>query len=319
MTASRVRRSYVVERVLAWASLGLPPLFWAGNFIVSRAVRDLTAPLTLLMVRWVIAFACLLPFVVPTMRRDAALYWQYRWLMLGTALTGIVGFNTLVYVGVRTTTASNALLMNALIPVLIAFFGAVFYRQRLTVAQGAGLILSLLGVFTLVLHGQWSQWRTLSFVPGDGIVLAAMVCFAFYTLWIRRLPADLDRLGVLGAHVTIALSVLVPLWFIAPMTATAAHWSILLVGAVLYVGIFPSVLAYLLYMRAVRFFGAERAGLSIHLIPAFGVILSILFLHEHLHLWHFAGIAAIAMGLVCSSFRQKHKPPIQDSNISHHA
>ncbi|MFE8874167.1 DMT family transporter [Acetobacter persici] len=316
MTATRIRRTRGVKRVVAWVSLGLPPLFWAGNFIVSRAVRDLTAPLTLLMVRWVIAFACLLPFVVPTMRRDAALYWRHRWLMLGTALTGIVGFNALVYVGVRTTTASNALLMNALIPVLIVFFGAVFYRQRLTVAQGAGLILSLLGVFTLALHGQWSQWHTLSFVPGDGVVLAAMVCFAFYTLWIRQLPADLDRLGVLGAHVTIGLSVLVPLWFIAPATATSAHWSIILVVAAVYVGIFPSVLAYLLYMRAVRFFGAERAGLSIHLIPAFGVILSILFLHERLHLWHFGGIAAIASGLVCSSFPQKHIPPIQDRDIS---
>ncbi|GBQ25512.1 hypothetical protein AA0472_1780 [Acetobacter estunensis NRIC 0472] len=76
MTASRVHRPYVVERVLAWASLGLPPLFWAGNFIVSRAVRDLTAPLTLLTTGWVIAFVCLLPFAVSIMRRDTPLYWR---------------------------------------------------------------------------------------------------------------------------------------------------------------------------------------------------------------------------------------------------
>ncbi|ASL40964.1 MULTISPECIES: DMT family transporter [Acetobacteraceae] len=317
MTANRIRTPRIVERVMAYASLGLPPLFWAGNFIVSRAVRDLTAPLTLLTVRWVVAFVCLSPFALPIMRRDAPRYWQHRWLMLGTALTGIVGFNALIYVGVRTTTASNALLMNALIPLMIVFFGAIFYRQRLTLAQGAGLILSLLGVFTLVLHGQWSQWSALALVPGDAVVLAAMACFAFYTLWIRRLPADLDRLGVLGAHITIGVCLLLPLWFIAPISATSAHWTISFAAAALYVGIFPSVLAYLLYMRAVRFFGAERAGLSIHLIPAFGVILSTLFLHERLHLWHATGIVAIALGLVCSSFRQASAPPTNGGDVSH--
>ncbi|WP_240161412.1 DMT family transporter [Gluconacetobacter azotocaptans] len=138
----------------AWLSPILPPLFWAGNFIVSRALRDLTPPLTLLVVRWVIALVCFLPFAAGTMRRDVGRYWYHRWLMLGTALTGIVGFNALVYVGVRTTTASNALLMNSLIPLLIVFFGAVFYRQRLTSMQAVGLALSFFGVFTLLLHGQ---------------------------------------------------------------------------------------------------------------------------------------------------------------------
>lgn len=70
MTASRIRIPCIVERVMAYASFGLPSLFWAGNFIVRRAVRDLTAPLTLLTVRWVVAFACLLPFAVLATYRD---------------------------------------------------------------------------------------------------------------------------------------------------------------------------------------------------------------------------------------------------------
>ncbi len=291
----------LTARMLPWAALLLPSLFWAGNFIAGRAMRDALTPMTLALGRWLIALACLLPFAWRGLRRDARRYLAHRWLILGTAVTGVAAFSSLVYIGLHTTTASNGLLLNALIPLLIVLLGALFYRQGLSAGQGVGLVLSFAGVLTLVLQGQWTQWRQVTLVPGDGILLVAMVSFALYTLWLRQLPTELDRLGLTAAQIAIAIIVLLPFWVVEHAGGARSVWTLASGAALVYVGLFPSVGAYLLYMRAVQHFGPARAGLSIHLIPVFGVVLSALVLHERLHTWHAAGIAAIAAGLVCSN------------------
>jgi drug/metabolite transporter (DMT)-like permease len=289
------------QRLLASLTLVLPPLLWAGNFIVGRAVRDDMTPMTLSLGRWLIALVCLLPFALRAMRRDWSRYWDHRWLVLGTSIVGVAAYNSLLYFSLRTTTASNALLLNSLAPLLIVLLGAAFYRQRLSFGQALGLGLSFIGVLTLVLQGRWSQWQNITFVPGDAIVLVAAVCWAVYTLWLRRLPADLDRLGLMGIQVILALMVLLPATLIEYKLGTRPTWGAESFAAMAYVGVFASALAYLLYMRAVQCFGPARAGLCVHLAPMFGVVLSALFLHERLHAYHTLGIAAIAAGLVCSS------------------
>lgn len=289
------------SRLLAWAALILPPLMWAGNFIVGRAVRDEMTPMTLSLGRWLVALICLLPFALPAMRRDWHRYWEHRWLVLGTSIVGVASYNSLLYLSLRTTTASNALLLNSLAPLLIVLLGAVLYRQRLTLGQGLGLGLSFIGVLILVLQGHWSQWQSLSFVPGDAIVLVAATCWAIYTLWLRQLPSDLDRVGLIGVQVVVAVIALLPAALFEHSLGGRSTLGASSYAAMAYVGVFASALAYLLYMRAVQYFGPARAGLCVHLAPMFGVVLSALFLHEHLHAYHALGIAAIAAGLVCSS------------------
>lgn len=293
------------HHLLSWAALLLPPLFWAGNFIVGRAIREDLAPITLSLGRWAIALVCLLPFALGPIRREWRRYWEIRWRLTGLALSGVVAFSSLVYLGLRTTTASNALLFNSLVPLLIVMLGAGFYRQRLSRGQGVGLLLSFMGVLTLIMQGRWSHWQNLTFVPGDLIILAAMVCWALYTLWLRQLPADLDRIGLMAMQIIIGLMALLPLCLIERASGLQPAWNSASLAALTYLGIFPSVLAYLLYGQAVRHFGPARAGLANHLIPAFGVLLSVLFLHERLHTYHVVGISAIAAGLVCSNLGRR--------------
>ncbi|MFD2233663.1 DMT family transporter [Phaeospirillum tilakii] len=287
-------------RIMALAALLLPPLLWAGNFIVGRAVRGEIDPMMLSFGRWVIALLCLLPFALGPMRRDWPRYWALRWRVLGVATVGVAAFNSLVYLGLRTTTATNGLLLNTLIPLLIVLLGALLYRQKLQAGQRIGLALSLAGALTLVLQGHWTEWGSLTLVPGDAIVLTAMLCWALYTLWLRQLPADLDRIGLMGVQIVVALVELLPFLLAEQIGGGATHWNTTTLAALFYVGLFPSVLAYLLYAHAVQRFGPALAGLSIHLMPVYGVLLSMLLLGERPQPYHAAGIAAIAAGLLCS-------------------
>lgn len=279
----------------------LPPLLWAGNFVVGRAIREDIPPMTLSFGRWVLAFLIILPFAWKLMKRDWRLYWQYRWLVIGTGIVGVASFNTLIYAGLHSTTTNNALLLNSCIPVLIVLFGALFYRQKLHLLQMSGLIISLVGVLTIILHGDLSRLIDLSFNPGDILVFTAMVCWAFYTLWVKMLPPHINRTGLMGAQIAIAVIGLLPFWLWEMASGAQVVWRTESILAFAYVGILPSVVAYLLYTFAVARVGPVRAGLSIHLMPVFGVLLSALFLGESLHSYHLIGISAIALGLVLSN------------------
>ncbi len=281
--------------------LVLPPLFWAGNFVVGRAVRGDIPPLSLSFGRWAVALAVILPFAWQHMRRDLPLYKQYPAKIVAVSLAGVASFNTLVYMGLHHTTTTNALLLNSCIPVLIMFFGVLFYRQMLLPAQIGGLLLSMSGVLSIILHGEWGNLLAMQFNSGDLIVFAAMICWALYTLWMKTLPAEINRIGLMAVQIIIGLVALMPLWLWETASGAEIVFSPAALLALAYVGLLPSVAAYLLYTMAVEKVGPVRTGLSVHLIPVFGVLLAVLFLSEKLHAYHLIGIVLIACGLVLSN------------------
>lgn len=298
---------------MTYLILMLPPLMWAGNFIVGRAIRNDISPTMLSFGRWIIALAILLPFSWKAIKHDLPRYWQHRWALLGVSVTGITLFNSLVYTGLHSTTASNALLMNSFIPVIILMISALFYGQKLNSFQIIGLAISCFGVFTIILAGSWHNLLALEFSHGDLIVFLAIICLALYTLWLKKLPKDLNRIGLLSAQMIIGVVILLP--FFLWETAQGMHntWTLGSVSGLIYVGIFASVVAYFLFMVGVSQVGPERAGVFMHLIPVFGAILSVLFLGESLHTYHAIGMAAIFAGLALSNMQ---KPQIK--SIHHH-
>ena len=287
---------------LGWFVLMLPPLFWAGNFVVGRAARGDVPPMMLAFGRHFVALAILLPFGWAAMRRDITRYWECRWRIVRSSLAGMVAFNLLVYLGLHSTTASNAQLMNSMIPVLIALLSAAFLGQRLNGAQILGLVVSCAGVLTIVLSGDVARLVALQLSYGDLIVFAAMISFALFSVSLRSFPADIDRLGLLGAQLSVAVVMLFP--FLAweyLVEGARASWNAAALAAMLYVGIAASLIANLLYMFGIARVGPARAGMFIHLVPLYGAVMSTALLGESLHIYHALGMAAIMAGLACAN------------------
>lgn len=279
-------------------TLALPPLFWAGNFIVARAARAEVPPFALSYGRWLIAGLVLLPFAWKAIRRDWPVYRRHWKRVVALAVPGVLAFNSLVYLGLQQTAATNGMLLNSTIPVLILILGAIFWRQPLNLGQIAGLAVSTFGVGVVILHGEWARLVALEVSRGDLIIFAAMVCWAIYTMGLRFFPAEVNRIGFLEVQIAVTLVLLLPflIWEIA--SGHSPSWSAEAVGALIYVGIVPSILAYLLYMRGVAVAGPARAGMAIHLLPVYGAVLSSIFLGEHLQAYHALGFAAILAGIL---------------------
>ncbi|CAM3076233.1 DMT family transporter [Vibrio diazotrophicus] len=278
----------------------LPPLFWAGNFIVGRAVRDEIPPVTLSFSRWVLASILLLPFSYKFILKEWKLYIEQWRLTLVTSITGFAAFNSFIYLGLQSTPATNGTLLNAFIPILISIFGALFFGLAITWRLCLGITLSLCGILTIVSAGDWNNLLALNINYGDFIIFLAMVCWAIYTIGLKQLPPTINRLGLMSVQMILAILALLPFYLWEVYSGQYPVWNAHSIMSLLYIGIFPSIGAFLLYMQCVKLLGPAKASLSVHLIPVFGAMLSALFLGEFVQIYHLWGIILIFLGVILS-------------------
>lgn len=286
---------------LATVLLVLTALFWSGNFVLARAMHASVPPMTLSFARWTIALLLLLPFGLRPALAQRALWLPHWRRILLLALLGVTAFNSLAYWGLQYTAATNAVLLNSFIPILIALFGALFFGLRLGARQMVAIAISFAGVLAIVAHGEPARLLALDINHGDAIVFLAMVAWAFYTLLLRGLPAGLDRIGLLTVLVAVGLVGILPFFLLELAHGRIAPLNAATLATFAYVGTLPSVAAYHFYNLGVARVGAARAGSFIHLMPAFGALLAWLFLGEAIHAYHLVGILLILAGVALAA------------------
>lgn len=276
--------------------LTLANLFWAGNWIVGRGMRDDVPPIALSFWRWVIALACLLPLAWPYLKRDRALLRAgWRWLVL-LGILGTCLYNALTYLGLQRTEAINGLLLNSFIPVVIVALAWACQGKRLRGSEALGIAISFVGVLAIVARGDPRNLLLLTLNIGDVWILLSVIAWAAYTLLLPRRPA-VHPLAFLFAIAAIGTLATLPIYLFELSTGRHIIHSTESWLAITYAGVFPAFLGFIFWNKGVEQVGASRAGLFIHLLPAFGILLAALFLGERLLGFHFAGIALIFGGI----------------------
>ncbi len=298
-----VARRFPTARHAGWRTqlypyllLSLAALFWAGNWVVGRDIRDAMPPVALTFWRWAIAALLLAPVALPRLRGSGALLRRHWRVLLLLGFTGVALFQALIYTGLRYTTSVNGVLMNSASPLFIMLVAWLVDRERATQRQLLGVAVSFAGILVILNHGDFSTLR-LRFNPGDLVVLVAMPVWGVYSVLLRRAPQTLDSATLIFVIAAIGALLLAPLyaletWFFA---APALSWRS--AAVVLYVAVFASIAAYLCWNRGVALVGANRAGFTIHLLPAFGTALAVATLGEEVRLFHAIGIATILCGV----------------------
>jgi drug/metabolite transporter (DMT)-like permease len=285
------------EALAPYLMLSLAPLCWAGNIVLARGVADIIPPVAFAFWRWTLACVLVLPFALRQVAQDWSAITR-RWKMLfALAVLGISSFNTLLYTAVHTTTAINGALIQTTMPALIVLLSLVLYRERISRRQGAGVLLCLLGAGLIVLRGDWGTLLTLSFAQGDLLMIIAVVFYGLYSALLRRRPS-IHPLSFLAATFFLGAAGLLPFYlaelaFVGPFSLSRN-----IALSILYVALFPSVVAYFCWNKGVDRVGPNRAGLFINLIPVFASLLSVWLLGESIRAFHVGGMALIGGGMV---------------------
>ena len=288
-------------RFTAWLVLVATLLLWSGNWIVARAVRAEVSPAVATVGRLLIVLVILAPFAFGGLRNKWARLSRGDWKIF--AALGLAGGGphlTLQWLGLHYTTAASGILYLSTTPIFILLLSRPLLGERIRAARWAGVAVSFSGVFLIATQGDPAA---LSFNRGDLMALASMAMWGSYTVLLRVRRDPLDVLELLVMVCLFGVLFMLPWLAWEALGSGVLHLSLEGLLAVLYSAIGSLLLAYAGWSYVVARLGPARAGVTLHLMPAFGVLLSAVFLGEYPRWYHFAGIALILAGVAASSLR----------------
>lgn len=291
--------------------LVLPPLLWAGNAVVGRALVGSVAPLELNAMRWALAFVLLLPLGWRALARpgEIAARWQHLALL---GLVGVGSYNALQYAAVHTSTPLNVTLIAASMPLFMLLVGALLYREPPRAPQIAGAAFSLAGVALVLSRGRWQTLLDIELLPGDLLMLLATALWALYSWMLARPPAAMR--GAARPAWNWAEFLLVQVLFgafwagagaaaEASIAPAAVRWSPAVVAALVYVAIGPSLIAYRCWGLGVATVGPAVAAFFSNLTPVFAAVLQAALLGVPPAWYHVVAFALIVAGILVSQLR----------------
>ena len=291
----------IISALMPYVLLTLTVLFWSGNFVIGRGIHSVVPPVSLAFWRWVAALALLIPFALRPMMRQRALIRRHWKLLCLLAILSVTNFNTFIYLALQANTVINTVLINSLTPVFIVFVSWIGFREKISVLQCLGGLLSFAGLIWIITRGEPALLFSIRFSGGDLWTLAAALSWAVYSVLLRKRPPHLDPVGFLGFIIAAGLLFLSPFYFWEITRGAGFMVDKGTVGAVLYIALFASVLAYIFWNKAVAAVGANRAGIFVHLMPVFSITLAFIFLGERLQAYHLPGIVLILCGIVLTT------------------
>jgi drug/metabolite transporter (DMT)-like permease len=280
--------------------LSITALCWAGNAIVGKLAAGHIPPVTLSFLRWSLAFMLVLPFAWKHLVRDWGAIRGRLLTMVVLSITGIGAFNTLQYWALEHTEALNTLLLQSAGPLFVAVWSLILLGIRLTLAQAAGILLSLTGVLVILLRGDVTTLTNIEFNKGDLIFTVAVVIFGLYSVLSLKRP-NIHGLSFVAFTFGCGAASLIPFLIYELFSRPLMQLDAPNVLTLFYVAVFPSTLAYLCFNRGVQLIGANRAAPFFHVVPVFGSVMAIVFLGERPHVFHLVGFALVLIGVFVAS------------------
>lgn len=277
---------------------------WSGNFIIARDLNETIPPISLAFFRWTVAIIALFPFAIKKLITD--------WYILKTniiylsiaSLLGVTVFNTLIYIASHTTTAINLSLISITFPVFIVILSRIFFKEKITSNKVIGILLVISGVLLLITKGELSKLLQLSFAIGDIWMLLAAIIFALYSILLRKKPPELSISSFQLSTFMLGLIFMLPFFIWETLNTPPILFESKTVLSILYIGIFASLTAYILWNKAIVKIGATNAGMVYYTLPLFSGFLAYLFLGEAIGINHVFSLLLILSGILIATLKK---------------
>ena len=278
--------------------------FWSGNFFSGKVafLTNLT-PFKLSFFRWILALLILLPFTYKQIIIDLDYYRKNIFLMIIISILGVTFFNSFTYISLRSSMVINSTLMASIAPVMMIGFSWLLFRTKTTKPQFAGIILSLIGAFSIILKGNLDNLYNLYFTSGDLWMIAAVISWCLYSVLLKKIDSKTSQLANLEVMIIIGIIFITPFYIFESVNSTFLPSSQLDFVIISYVAVFASIVAFFSWNKGVSIIGPNRASLFLHLIPVFSAVWAITFLDEKFAFFHIIGVIFILSGIILSNVK----------------
>jgi drug/metabolite transporter (DMT)-like permease len=292
------------KKYLAYLLLTLSVFFWAGNFIVGKfATLFEIPPLTLNVFRWMSVWLILMPFTYKEIYNNLP-YIKKNWFVISfMGLITISTFNSVVYFALNHTQVINAVLVLAAIPVATIVFSSFMNIEKTNSFQLFGLLLSIIGIGSIISNGDIQKIISLNFNKGDTWMLVCVITWALYSTLLKKNQFKFSQFTLIQLMVSAGLLFLIPQLFYEKSIGLEVNFNKAFFIILFYVVVFPAIAAYYCWQKGVEIIGPNRASMFIQLMPLFSAVMAIIIFREKFELYHFAGAAFIVSGIYLSNIK----------------
>ena len=277
-------------------------LFWSGNFIVGKfAFLENIPPLSLVFYRWSLVWIILLPFTYKEIIKYKDTIFNNLPLLFFLGFTSVGLFNSFTYLSLIHTQVINSTLFNTAIPAVIILLCFLFKIEKTNKFQILGLIISVLGILSIITKLDIKILLSLNFNKGDIIMIGGVITWGIYSTLLKKKKFTLPLLTLVHVICTFGLICVFPQFFYEFSQGQFIEFNTNLFYILIFLALFPSIGSYYCWAGAVSIIGANRAGIFLSLIPLFSTIMAIAFYKEQFQFFHLIGAILIIIGLFLSN------------------
>lgn len=280
-----------------WWAVSLPiiaVLIWSMNIAVTRYVTDYISPISISFYRWLVAFIILTPVILPKVWKERQLIRQHIGQLAVLSAFGMLLYQGLAYSAAHYTTATNMGIINAFIPMFTIFISILILREIPNRFAVIGSLISFFGLLYVIAQGNFTNLAQLGGHWGDVLMVLAVFFYAFYGVFLKKWQLKIPLLSSL--YVQIGFTLIYHLPFVLYLGVDPINQNN--AASVFYAGIFPSLIAPLLWMMAVQYLGPNRTSIFMNLMPVFTAIIAYFWLHEQWTVFHTVGGVIIMIGII---------------------
>ncbi|MBC8296941.1 MAG: DMT family transporter [Pelagibacterales bacterium] len=285
--------------ITAYLFLIIATALWGGNIVAAKIASIITLePIKLSFYRNIVVIVILLPFIINKIKIIFEIF-KINWKIICIlSIFGVSIFNSFMNIALTSSSVISSSLIPSFAPSLIIIFSLIIFNSKISYLQCIGVFVSFIGFLNIIIRGSIVNLGSLDFVIGDIWMLGCVACWAFYSVMLKKMPKEIDNISFLFLIFFIGNIFVLPFYIFESSVNNSfflnEKYSFLLV---LYVGIGPALISFLLWIKSIKIIGASKSGLFLNLIPIFSSLISIIFLNEIIKLFHIVGALLIFLGI----------------------
>lgn len=280
-------------------------VFWASAFVGIRYLGDDFSPGALSLGRLLVGALCLGAVALPRgLPRPSGRQW-ISIIAIGVLWFGV--YNVALNAGERRVDAGTAAMLIQISPVLIAVLAAIFLNERFTAYLVGGLALAFAGVGLISLSADSSEGSSHD-VLGVALCLLSALVYSISLILQKPLVAKLPAIHVVWLACTVGAVVCLP--FLGQLIDEARDAPVSSSLWLVYLGVFPTAIAFTTYAYALRHMTASSLGVTTYLVPPITIVMGLVFLDEAPPTMAYVGGALALVGVAVA--RRKPRTVAQE-------